>query len=449
MSVTYTTTPIHGRIFLRPRPHALNSGLLTLVPLGLPNPRKLPPPILPVEVLSRIFKIVFQVPFALIDVQERKARLQLLSLSKSFKNIIYPIFFSYPPLPSFDSFSTFASILKISDKSWDSLRRIPYSTPGRWVQIVDLSHVTCYTPTERLIIDSLLIDLFPLLPFLTELAVSNTIRLSQRNILALARKEGIECLKVLKGLEWTPAYPSYLLPEDPLLSLLQAAKNLEGLDITGPGLQEDDMEIMNIPIHQLNTPPPTPPPSLSLPFLRSLKLLSLPNGPIPDAFIRASMPQLYSLTITPYDDIPSSSTSRILAVHGEKLKHLRFYSPKSWPPLRYKTPSNILFMAPSLETLTLTYPLPSLSLLHAPHPVRLIRLPRPSGRYLSQLEAWLHMGLLPNLKIIQMQEVRWIRPGLSHRAAEAGVQGELKEWKLRLSRLGVHILDMNGMEEPL
>lgn len=84
MSVTHTTTPIHGRIFLRPRPYALNSGLLVLVPLGISNPRKslstLPP-----EVLSRIFGFVFAIPFADVDIPERKARLQLLCLSKSFK----------------------------------------------------------------------------------------------------------------------------------------------------------------------------------------------------------------------------------------------------------------------------------------------------------------------------------------------------------------------------
>lgn len=366
-----------------------------------------------------------------------------------FQNIICPLFFTHPPLPSFSSFRTFTSILKISDKSWDSLRRIPYSTPGRWVQNVDLSRVTCHTPTDRLIFDSLLIDLFPLLPFLTELVLNGAVKLSRRSLSAFASKEGIEYLKVLKGVEWAPALPWYSLSEDPLLSFLHVAKNLERLEVIGPGLQEDDFEVPELPIHQLNTPPPTPRPPLTLPNLHSLKLLSLPNGPIIDAFIRAYIPRLFSLTITPYDNVISALTSDLVAAHGINLKHLTFCTPKSWPPLPCMTSPNILSMAPSLETLSLTFPLPALLIPQTPHPVRLIRLPRPNHLYLSQLEAWLYIGLLPKLKVVQMREIRWIRPGLSSRAAEAGVQGELKEWKLRLSRLNVHVLDMNGTGEPL
>lgn len=308
--------------------------------------------------------------------------------------------------------------------------------------------MTCCTPVDRLVIDNLLVDLFPLLPFLSQLVVNSTIKFSRRSFSALASKEGIECLRVLKGLEWAPTLPSYLLPEMPFLSLLQVAKSLERLEMIGPGLQDDDVELPNSSARQLITPPPTPPPPLALPSLRSLKLISLPNGPIIDAFLRASLPQLCSLTVTPYDDVPSALTSHIIAAHGSKLKHLTFCTPKSWPSFRFSAPSDILSMAPSLETLSLTIPLPFLSLPHIPRPVRLIRLPRPNSLYLNQLEAWLHIGLLPNLRIIHMQEVRWIRSGLSSRAAEAGVQGELREWKLRLSRLGVHILDMNGFEEP-
>lgn len=447
MSVIHTATSIHGRILLRPRPYALNSGLLVLVPLNITKPRK-SLSTFPAEVLSRIFGFLFVIPFADVDISERRARLQLLCLSKSLKNIIHPLLFSYPPLPSLDSFSAFTNILKISDKTWDSLRRIPYSTPGRWVQIVDLSRVTCYTPADRLVVDNLLVDLFPLLPFLSQLVVNSTIKLSRRSFSALASKEGIECLRVLKGLEWAPTLPSYLHPEIPFLLLLQMAKSLERLEMVGPGLQDDDVEFSNLITHQLITPPPTPPPPLILPSLRSLKLISLPNGPIIDAFLRASLPQLRSLTVTPYDDVPSALTSHLVAAHGSKLRHLTFCTPKSWPSFRFSTPPDILSIAPSLETLSLTAPLPLLSLSHIPHPVQLIRLPRPNHLYLNQLEAWLYMGLLPNLRIIHMQEVRWIRSGLSSRAAEAGIQGELKLWKKRLSRLGVHVLDMNGFDEP-
>jgi hypothetical protein len=45
-----------------------------------------------------------------------------------------------------------------------------------------------------------------------------------------------------------------------------------------------------------------------------------------------------------------------------------------------------------------------------------------------------------------MREVRKLKKGLSSRAQEAGVQGEAMEWRRRLLRRGVRVLDADWSE---
>ena len=87
-----------------------------------------------------------------------------------------------------------------------------------------------------------------------------------------------------------------------------------------------------------------------------------------------------------------------------------------------------------------------LSVPPGPHPLRVLSLPRPDVSYLWNLEAWLYLGLLPNMKEIYMRDTRWIRPGLTKDAGLAGVQGEMMEWNHRLTRWRIRILDANGKE---
>ncbi|KIJ54149.1 hypothetical protein M422DRAFT_25107 [Sphaerobolus stellatus SS14] len=440
MSFTQTSQPV-GTIYLRPRPYARGSGVLVLVPLN--SSYRKPPPTLPAETWFRIFTFIFATPSAEIDVGEAKARAGLLRVSRSFKNIISPLFYSYAYFPSQESLKAFSAHLRESDRKWDSIRRIPYSTPGRWVQALDLSMLTCMSPRERLTVDTWLTQLFPITPFLSRLILNNSIKMSTRVLTSLASREGVHFLRVLKGLKWEELPPYYLPREDPLLSLLYACEGLEVLEITGPGLQDEDDDIPQV---QLTTPPPTPLPPISLPNLQSLKLLLMPKGPILESLVRSSLPSLRRLLITPYDDVETALTSSFVSNHSAKLSTLEFHTPKVWPSERHTSPTDILENAPHLRALSLTLPLPQLSPPSLVHPLQVLYIPRPSSTYLWKVEAWLYLGLLPYLEEVHMREVTWIRAGVSNRAVHTGVQGDMQEWRKRLTRYKVRVLDNHGRE---
>ncbi|KAF8516322.1 hypothetical protein BU17DRAFT_92891 [Hysterangium stoloniferum] len=358
-------------------------------------------------------------------------------------DIVSPLFYSYPFFDSSQALTLFTNVLQESDRAWDSLRRIPYSTPGRWVQALDLSRVSCTTPAERLAVDIHLTHLFPLFPFLSRLILNKTVKMSRRSMSSLASREGISFLRVLKGVKWEGPAPHYVTKEDPLLSLIRACEGLEELEIFGPGLQDEEDHGA---ISHLSTPPSTPLLPLSLPNLHSLMILSIPKSPLLESLIRAYLPSLRHLMVTPYDNVQSALTTALVIEHGHKLHTLAFQTPKMWPPARYATSTELLHVSPCLQALSLTLPLPPLSMPNQAHPLRIISLPRPDLTYLWRLEAWLFIGLLPQLEEIHIREVKWIRSGLSSRAAEAGVQGEMKEWQRRLDRWKVRVLDNLGRE---
>ncbi|KAF8591369.1 hypothetical protein K439DRAFT_998124 [Ramaria rubella] len=421
MSVTQTATPYAsatiGAIYLRPRPYARGSGVLILVPLMLQSPRK-PPPSLPAETWFKILAFVLALPPTTIDAEERRMRAGLLRVSKTFKNLASPLFYAYPYLSTPQTLKTFTNVLRESDTSWDSLRRIPYSTPGRWVQALDLSRVSCITSAECLAVDTLLTQLFPITPFLVRLVLNSTVKMSRRAMVALAKRDGAKFLQVLKGVKWDGITPYYAPIEDPLLALVRASEGLEELEVFGPGLQDEGVDVLSA--------------THLTPLLENL--------------IRSPLPSLRHLMVTPYEDVPSAQTSAIVSAHGSRLHTLAFHTPKTWPPSRHETSTELLHALPALQALSLTSPLPSLTAPLMAHPLRILSLPRPDLPYLWKLEAWLYLGLLQNLEEVHIREVKWIRSGVCHHAAEAGVQGDMKEWTRRLARWRVRVLDINGME---
>lgn len=50
---------------------------------------------------------------------------------------------------------------------------------------------------------------------------------------------------------------------------------------------------------------------------------------------------------------------------------------------------------------------------------------------------------LSGLKVVRMRSVRWLRKGVGGQALEAGYQGEMKRWRIRLGRRGVGVVDMD------
>ncbi|KZT30949.1 hypothetical protein NEOLEDRAFT_1126633 [Neolentinus lepideus HHB14362 ss-1] len=362
-------------------------------------------------------------------------------------NIALPIFYSRVRLNSIRALEKFTNHLHSSDEKWDSLRRIPYSTPGRWVQRLDISPIKCTTRCEECHIDALLTQLFPLVPCLKELYFSPHVQATGRVLDSLASGDASEHLMVLKGVKGIVSPGSALAAcRDPLVRVLRACRNMRELEIVGPGFDLSDPDLW-----EAGEPLPdaifTP---LDLPHLKALTILSTHSSPLLFALLHSPLPSLTSLTITPYHDIsyPASLVSELIQVHGKNLRSLSLYTPKSWPTILHTSPSNLLQTAPNLKHLSLENPVPSLLppsiIAGGSHPLQIVSVPRPSAQFLNSLESIL--STLPSLVAVRARDVHWLRKGISSRAQEAGVQGLMREWKRRLARRGIKILDADWKE---
>jgi hypothetical protein len=161
--------------------------------------------------------------------------------------------------------------------------------------------------------------------------------------------------------------------------------------------------------------------------------------------------------VTPYNGRHTAQLSALLATHGRGLTSLRIntplHSPTSTgdapPP---QPPPPVLTSCPELHYLSLDQPLPELLLVPEapraldgpsrdahPHPLRALTIPRPSARFLREVEA--QLPRLPSLGVVRARAVRWLRAGVSRKALEAGVQGEMHEWRRRFARRGVRLVD--------
>jgi hypothetical protein len=332
------------------------------------------------------------------------------------------------------TFEKFYDRLQKADQKWDSIRRIPYSTPGRWVQILDLNRLPAYmNQAQAVLIDSLLTRLFPLIPFLSVLSINPSIVLSRRALSALALRDGVINIRVLSGLNYTT--PSTLTPdEDPFVQLLRHCPNLEELSVVGQGLDPTELEFKFDLSSMVSFVP------LALPKLQDLMMLSMCYSPLMHALLQSQLPGLTKLTLTPYDDIPypASLTSQFISNHGETLKALLLLTPKSWPTRRHPSPTNILTYAPNVFCLSLETPLPILTIT-GKHHLKILSIPRPNAEFWGVLERLL--PCLPDLAVIRARDVRWLRKGVTSMAQEAGVQGEMREWRRRLARRGIRLLD--------
>ncbi|OBZ68398.1 hypothetical protein A0H81_11639 [Grifola frondosa] len=159
--------------------------------------------------------------------------------------------------------------------------------------------------------------------------------------------------------------------------------------------------------------------------------------------LHSSLPALRHLTITPYDDVsvPTSLFSQFIDVHGEKLTSLHLYTVKQWPTALFPSPTTLLQTCFNLYHLSLELPLPVLSLSsdYLRHSLQILSIPRPDAEFLNALEALLPK--LPSLQFVRTRDVRWLRSGMSSRAQQAGVQGEMVAWRKRLARRGIQLVD--------
>jgi hypothetical protein len=336
--------------------------------------------------------------------------------------------------------------LRTADQLWDSIRRIPYSAPGRWVQIFDLSEITSmHDSRQAFVIDSLLTTLFPLMPFMENLTLSPTLPLSRRTLTSLTNRDGASNLRILCGVCYIAAFSSAIsVEEDPFVRLLQTCHQLERLEVIGNDMEPladvelGSQEAIGIPATNVK---------LVLPCLHTLTLLSMPSSSLMHALLNATLPGLRALYITPYDDVPypTSLTTRFLDVHGNALSTLSLFTPKSWPTRFHPSPRTLFHTCPNLRHLSLETPLPALvppdgaDLGQVVLPLQILSVPRPNHDFWRILETWL--ASLPSLNIVRMRDIRWVRRGLNHHAQEAGVQGEMRVWRQRLAKRGICLLD--------
>jgi len=232
---------------------------------------------------------------------------------------------------------------------------------------------------------------------------------------------------------------SEILDDDPFVQLLRRCPNIESLELIGQGL---DLPEPDFALDDTNTLQFTPHSfvPLNLPSLNTLALLSMHTSPLMLALLYSPIPALAKLTITPYADLPfpSGATSEFISTQGATLRSLILITPKSWPTRLHPSPMNLLESAPVLRHLSLEKPLPHLVLEHV-HPLQILSIPRPQAEFWPVLERLLRC--LPHLQVVRTREVRWLKKGLSSQAQEAGVQGEMKEWRRRLLRKKIRVLD--------
>ncbi|XP_006454253.1 hypothetical protein AGABI2DRAFT_182230 [Agaricus bisporus var. bisporus H97] len=420
-------------VLLQPRQYARYPGKLLLLPL---LPVRAPVKPLPIE----IWRDIFFFAAAGSGSEATAWPLSYLMICKSLKDIAQPSLYSRVTFHSIETLDKFYRRLFTSDQNWDSIRRIPYSTPGRWVQVIDMSNLRT---KQVLQLDSILTHLFPLIPFLQRFSINPSITLSRRAVLSLAQREGAINLRSLEGLQYTsPISPTP--DEDPFVQLLRHCPNIEELDITGQGMDQTDLELTDDDLHSLtlDTNSFTP---LNLPKLRTLTLLSTHHSPLMLALLHSPLPALTKLTLTPYDDIPFpiSLSSQFIVTHGLNLRSLLLYTPKSWPTRLHPSPTDLLSSCPKLRHLSLEKPLPQLESFET-HPLQLLSIPRPSLDFWSTLERL--FPRLPHLHVLRARDVKKLQKGLSSRAQEAGLQGEVQVWKRRLLRRGVRVLDTEWNE---
>ncbi|THH11050.1 hypothetical protein EW145_g897 [Phellinidium pouzarii] len=462
---THTTYPESDKVLLRARPYARYAGSFVLVPL-LPKPTPLAP--LPAEVWRKVITMVIESDsdsyrkYSLDTADQVKAsqkgvwsKWNLALVCKELKNTALPILYAHCDISTIQSLKTFTAHLSSSEQKWDSIRRIPYSTPGRWVQTLNLSELEVASQSESYAVDALLTTLFPLLPFLVRLELSLSLQLSRRAMLALGLRDGAQNLRSLTGVKYDVSV--VLSGEDPLTELVSCCSRLEELEVVGLGMDEVDALILaNAIAGDTPTPrytyalrPMTAP--LCLPFLHSLTLLAMPTSPLLFRLIHSELPALHSVVITPYGESPAPHclVAEFLSVHGQSIRSLVLHTPKSWPTVRFSPPAALLRLLPnllalSLESTRLVLDAPLKEGFRTGYPLSSIWVSRPTPGVRDELLRLLPD--LPNLREVRVRDVRWAKSGISPRAREAGFQGEMYTWRRLLAPRGVRVLDANGCD---
>jgi hypothetical protein len=323
--------------------------------------------------------------------------------------------------------------------------------------------------TDLLSADSNLTRLFPLLPFLASLYLVPGMLLSNRVLTALQCKDGIGELRSLKGVKLSvpvgnaPAQPLGPSP-DAVVRLLRSCPRLGQLEIACTDANDLELEpIVDLDFSSFRDEAAVTFPPLYLPNLKSLCLSTVPTGSLFFTLLCTPLPSLRHLVVAPHSDQHNAQLNALLATSGRSLISLRINTPRHLPTSTGDVLAPpLLTSCPELRYLALDQQLlPALTLLEPAqdvsnggsgggagsgsgspsphHPLRILTIPRPNARFLREVEALLPH--LPSLTVVRARAVRWLRAGVSGKALEAGVQGEMHEWRRRFARRGVRLVD--------
>lgn len=407
-----------------------------------------------------------------------------------------------PHLPSLDYFSSLAQSLLRADKQWDDLRSSPHSLPGAFVQTLDLSHIASASTTTSdaafnpWLFTSTLSTILPLIPNLRRLVLPapESYMLGATTLLRLLDKADFEPAS-LRELENVPVFANGLVTHeglDPVVELLLAMPNLERLGVVGGGTL--DFADGGAGALAAALEPDDQPVSAHLPRLASLSLRGIPAGLLLQTLLASELPSLRHLEISSYQTHPGELTTALLRTHGTKLTSLAFLPLPDFPALNLALPEATLDLCPAVNSLTL-HSLPnnvappastffasrrpgSLALRHLtlPRPPRtssstyaelldfLLQgdtLPTPGGRQMVALPSLETVAISPgflwvpatpqasgNGPLSALSSLVTAASSVSSAAANAGLNGLIRQYAVRLGRRGVRVLDARGRACP-
>ncbi|EJD37065.1 hypothetical protein AURDEDRAFT_173823 [Auricularia subglabra TFB-10046 SS5] len=200
-------------VVLNARPYELNTGQLLLVPLLPPNT---PKATLPSEVWERVLAYAIHGPYNIEKSKRRLTRAQwraeLSTVCRMFSVLVPPLLFAHPTVSSPNSLRALSDVIHAGDARWDSLRRILHSTPGRWVQSLDMSALD--PGSHYLQVDALLRNMLPLVPFVAEIRLNASIALSRATLDALRIGPHAARTRSLTGLRFAAPHLGPAAPPD-------------------------------------------------------------------------------------------------------------------------------------------------------------------------------------------------------------------------------------------
>ena len=330
-----------------------------------------------------------------------------------------------------------------------------------------------------------------MLPFLQQLLLHPTVMLTRRAMSSIADTETALSLVHLTGIH----VPASTQPraraslEDPLTNLVRCCVNLRHIELLGTGLDVDsDVE---------DDPDTITPQGINLPYLYSMAILHVPYCPLLRTLANSELPSLRALTISLYTSAPHADSTKFFDAHASKLTGLTLFSAQTWPPTSTHAPSDILLRTPNLVYLslpssahrltapatkvTINRPLgntpptsPSSPVSHgipassspnailispssshssstmrdrvslSPHPLRTLSIPRPTPELLSRVVE----PIFKDLREVHVREVRYLRRAMGKGAEGAGNSASIIEWRRRLARRGVRVIDALGKDGP-